>query len=356
MHQSQHTKHITNATHTRILPSKKEQPHTQTDRHITSQKQTSPTHKHKHDINTHTHTQTRHTSTYTHSHTHTFTPIIMSLRAAIPRNVLINNDHTEFHVEIYDGTSLLTTAKLRYSQFGALHENLTRSTSSFPVPELPPKKYFGRTNANFVRERQQQLEVFLNGIIRGINKDAPKAKIALAYLCRFMGTSEEVLKKRVPSDSADNGGGMVGNNNQNDQNGNESQLAAGGFDLEGVNNSGQDETKRLDEIIDHFLSQTINVNFTSGDRTRRPKQSSSSSSQPFSQQSTTVFMKAAKIPTDLLTLCELPSRHALPPALARDTGAAPEQQLKDLKALEVSLRAKEVQKDVLVANFRQFVD
>jgi hypothetical protein len=67
-------------------------------------------------------------------------------------------------------------------------------------------------------------------------------------------------------------------------------------------------------------------------------------------------MKAAKIPTDLLTLCELPSRHALPPALVRDTGAAPQQLLKDLHALEASMRAKAVPKDVLVANFRQFVD
>jgi hypothetical protein len=174
----------------------------------------------------------------------------MSLRAAIPSNKLINNDYTEFHVEVFNGTTLVAVAELRYSQFCNLHENLSRSVSpSFRVPPIPPKKYFGRTNPSFVRERQQQLEAFLNGVIRGINDDGPKAKVILAYVCRFLGTSEEVLGKGV-APAAAGGAGAAGaggetrgiadaDDNQNSLHASDSQVNAGGFERRGLSSAQQ---------------------------------------------------------------------------------------------------------------------
>jgi hypothetical protein len=162
----------------------------------------------------------------------------MALRASIPSTKLVNNDYTEFQVEVYNGTSLVKIANLRYSQFCELHENLSRSTNaSFKVPELPPKKYFGRTNPSFVRERQQKLEVFLNGVINGINSDVPKAKTLLTYLSRFLGTTPETLSNRVPPAAGAPGNGATATaaaENHSVLRASESQVTAGGFDQGGL--------------------------------------------------------------------------------------------------------------------------
>ena len=52
----------------------------------------------------------------------------------------------------------------RYSELKTLHDLLKKETNSNSFPKFPPKKFFGFANEEFINKRQQELNVFFEGI------------------------------------------------------------------------------------------------------------------------------------------------------------------------------------------------
>ena len=52
----------------------------------------------------------------------------------------------------------------RYSELKTLHDLLKKETNSNSFPKFPPKKFFGFANEEFINKRQQELNLFFEGI------------------------------------------------------------------------------------------------------------------------------------------------------------------------------------------------
>ena len=81
---------------------------------------------------------------------------------------VINHLKTEGHVsytlkfETEDGLTFKSTK--RYSELKTLHDSLRKETNSTSFPKFPPKKFFGFSNEDFINKRQQELNLFFEGI------------------------------------------------------------------------------------------------------------------------------------------------------------------------------------------------
>lgn len=73
--------------------------------------------------------------------------------------------HVEYCVEVWRTPDIETkwTVNHRYSDFAQLHAYLKMGT--VVLPQLPPKKVFGNTDRDFINERKEALQKYLEGIL-----------------------------------------------------------------------------------------------------------------------------------------------------------------------------------------------
>ena len=71
--------------------------------------------------------------------------------------------HTEYIISIEkNGTSF--TFHERYSNLKSLNDLLKKASNSNALPKFPPKKFFGGEDENFIKKRQQELNVYFEAI------------------------------------------------------------------------------------------------------------------------------------------------------------------------------------------------
>jgi len=77
---------------------------------------------------------------------------------------VIQDEFTEYHMKVTsnDGTSWLV--RRRYREFRELHDHLKLK---YPdrIPSMPGKKLWGNEDPSFVKQRQDQLQVYMDGIL-----------------------------------------------------------------------------------------------------------------------------------------------------------------------------------------------
>lgn len=77
---------------------------------------------------------------------------------------VIQDEYTEYHLKVTGRDSVSWLVRKRYREFRDLHDNLK---PFFPnsLPAIPGKKLWGNQDPDFVRLRQDQLQVYMNGIL-----------------------------------------------------------------------------------------------------------------------------------------------------------------------------------------------
>lgn len=96
-------------------------------------------------------------------------PNLRSLECASISVQIINTElvsgHIVYSILVESGISTWTVAR-RYRDFGYLANIFKENFASEHVlPALPPKRIFGSTEADFVGERKQQLELYLQALV-----------------------------------------------------------------------------------------------------------------------------------------------------------------------------------------------
>jgi hypothetical protein len=202
-----------------------------------------------------------------------------ALRAVIQGHKMVG-EHTEYRVELCAGTAKLSSCSRRYREFEELHTQLSKFAGkiAFQVPELPPKKFFGRTSESFVTKRQQELQVFLDKLVSGIVKNPP-SETAWRLLCLFLALDpkqdvpEAILnlanQGQAGAHAAGAGAGTgaapraaAGERGAFDATGSAAMLAvpdAQGDAHHEQHNIESEEIRRMEGIVDEFARQTINV-------------------------------------------------------------------------------------------------
>ncbi|GBG27659.1 Sorting nexin-11 [Hondaea fermentalgiana] len=229
------------------------------------------------------------------------------IRAVITGHELVN-EHTEYKVELRAGAVKIASQRRRFRMFIELHAQLTKFKHAFPIPDVPPKKYFGNTNPEFVLKRQRELQAFLDKLVNGIVANPP-SEAAWRLLCLFLGLDpkqyvpESILNLADQTAGGHHADGGVADGSATTA-GNAAEGAAGGSSGAGPGEPGgsrsgsaaqtatggpgsdtsqgagynggsrqnsdidaaQDpvsreveEAKRMDRIVDNFARQTINV-------------------------------------------------------------------------------------------------
>ena len=78
------------------------------------------------------------------------------------------DDVVYYEIEIciqQENSVVLNRITRRYSQIEKFHQVLKKSLDSKTVlPKLPPKKLFGNTNAEFVKERKEALQMYFDSL------------------------------------------------------------------------------------------------------------------------------------------------------------------------------------------------
>lgn len=91
--------------------------------------------------------------------------VIMSLYSVQFVGHVIQDEFTEYHMKVVsspDGNSWLV--RRRYREFRELHDHLKLK---YPdrIPPVPGKKLWGNQDPNFVRDRETQLQVYMDGVL-----------------------------------------------------------------------------------------------------------------------------------------------------------------------------------------------
>ena len=105
---------------------------------------------------------------------------------------VIQDEFTEYHMKVSssEGTSWLV--RRRYREFRELHDHLKLK---YPerIPACPGKKLWGNQDPDFVRQRQDQLQVYMNGIL------ALEPDCRTRVLQRFLEVKKPVSPSSPPS-------------------------------------------------------------------------------------------------------------------------------------------------------------
>ena len=77
---------------------------------------------------------------------------------------VIQDEFTEYHMKVTSSDNASWLVRRRYREFRDLHDHLKLK---YPdrVPAVPGKKLWGNQDPDFVRQRQDQLQVYMNGIL-----------------------------------------------------------------------------------------------------------------------------------------------------------------------------------------------
>ena len=71
--------------------------------------------------------------------------------------------HTEYIISIEKNGASFTFHE-RYSNLKSLNDLLKKASNSNALPKFPPKKFFGGEDENFIKKRQQELNVYFEAI------------------------------------------------------------------------------------------------------------------------------------------------------------------------------------------------
>ena len=72
--------------------------------------------------------------------------------------------HVEYNLTIVLPDGISFKIGKRYSELKNLNDALKRETNNNAFPKFPPKKFFGFNNEEFINKRQQELNVYFEGI------------------------------------------------------------------------------------------------------------------------------------------------------------------------------------------------
>eukprot|EP00515_Schizochytrium_aggregatum_P006485 CAMPEP_0202069720 /NCGR_PEP_ID=MMETSP0964-20121228/667_1 /ASSEMBLY_ACC=CAM_ASM_000500 /TAXON_ID=4773 /ORGANISM="Schizochytrium aggregatum, Strain ATCC28209" /LENGTH=327 /DNA_ID=CAMNT_0048636501 /DNA_START=37 /DNA_END=1019 /DNA_ORIENTATION=+ len=220
------------------------------------------------------------------------------LRAVISSSRLVN-EHTEYRIELVAGAAKLSSVSRRFREFTELHAQLSKTNHAFPIPEVPPKKFFGRTNPEFVAKRQKELQVFLDQLVARIVAHPP-AEAAWRLLCLFLSLDPKQDVPEAILNLADQSAGATGlaasASGANAAGSAAAASATGGAGLndsaaglDGAGGSGMlagsdgeadgqydqqglepDEMHRLEKVVEEFVRQVINVSGHADERLQMP--------------------------------------------------------------------------------------
>ena len=126
------------------------------------------------------------------------------IRALITGNQFLR-DHHEYMIEVTTSTSTVLTPTTpstptppliilrRYRAFDRLHRHLTRIAAKdgeealfCPLPDMPPKKYFGSRNPRFVARRQRALQTYLDGVLIALSGHGQQRGRLWTAFCQFL--------------------------------------------------------------------------------------------------------------------------------------------------------------------------
>mmetsp|Transcript_6196 Transcript_6196/g.9760 ORF Transcript_6196/g.9760 Transcript_6196/m.9760 type:complete len:321 (+) Transcript_6196:204-1166(+) len=221
------------------------------------------------------------------------------IRAVIVENRLVS-EHTEYRVELCAGAAKLSSVSRRFREFQELHSQLSKFKHAFPIPPIPPKKFFGRTNPDFVVKRQRELQRFLDELVKSIVANPP-AEAAWRLLCLFLALDPKQYVPESILNLTDQTGGTAGGNNSGSGGVTGASGTVGSQNVLGVNSSDKgsgfdvagttgmlavpdadsehqhdlqsleaEDIKRMEKIVDDFARETINVSRLSEERLQVP--------------------------------------------------------------------------------------
>lgn len=77
---------------------------------------------------------------------------------------VIQDEFTEYHMKVTGSDNVSWLVRRRYKEFRELHDHLKLK---YPdrMPAIPGKKLWGNQDPEFVRQRQDQLQVYMNGVL-----------------------------------------------------------------------------------------------------------------------------------------------------------------------------------------------
>ena len=77
---------------------------------------------------------------------------------------VIQDEFTEYHLKVSSSDNASWLVRRRYREFRELHDHLKLK---YPdrIPSVPGKKLWGNQDPAFVRQRQDQLQVYMNGVL-----------------------------------------------------------------------------------------------------------------------------------------------------------------------------------------------
>ena len=75
-----------------------------------------------------------------------------------------SDGHVEYNLTILLPEGISFKIGKRYSELKNLNDSLKRETNNNAFPKFPPKKFFGFNSEEFINKRQQELNVYFEGI------------------------------------------------------------------------------------------------------------------------------------------------------------------------------------------------
>jgi hypothetical protein len=77
---------------------------------------------------------------------------------------VIQDEFTEYHLKVSSSDNASWLVRRRYREFRELHDHLKLK---YPdrIPSVPGKKLWGNQDPTFVRQRQDQLQIYMNGVL-----------------------------------------------------------------------------------------------------------------------------------------------------------------------------------------------
>ena len=75
-----------------------------------------------------------------------------------------NEGHIIYELSIQFDDDISFTVQKRYSELKTMHDSLRRETNNNSFPKFPPKKFFGYNSEEFLKKRQQELDVYFTSI------------------------------------------------------------------------------------------------------------------------------------------------------------------------------------------------
>lgn len=89
----------------------------------------------------------------------------INLHVQITNHRVINGDFAVYTVRVQGVEGSRWEVDKRYSSFDSLHDRLASKFKSAKLPKLPGKRFFFNMDEDFVHERQQDLQRYLQELV-----------------------------------------------------------------------------------------------------------------------------------------------------------------------------------------------